>query len=71
MKYLVIFIVRVYQITLSPLIPPSCRHEPTCSQYMIEAVREWGGVKGAWLGLKRLGRCRPGGSCGYDPVPKK
>lgn len=71
MKYLLIFLVRVYQITISPLIPPSCRHEPTCSVYMIEAIKEWGVLEGTWLGLKRIGRCRPGGTCGYDPVPKK
>lgn len=71
MKYVLIFLVRVYQVTLSPLIPPSCRYEPTCSVYMVEAIKEWGVLEGTWLGLKRIGRCRPGGSCGYDPVPKK
>lgn len=71
MKYVLIFLVRVYQVTLSPLKPPSCRYEPTCSTYMIEAIKEWGFLEGTWMGLKRIGRCRPGGSCGYDPVPKR
>lgn len=63
--------VRFYQIAISPLLGPSCRYEPTCSHYMIGAIKEWGAVKGLWLGLKRIGRCHPWGSHGYDPVPKK
>lgn len=75
MKFIIrkifIFIVRIYQLVLSPLLPPSCRHTPTCSSYMIQAINEWGAMKGAWLGLKRIGRCHPWGTSGYDPVPKK
>lgn len=75
MKFIIrkifIFIVRIYQLVLSPLLPPSCRHTPTCSTYMIQAINEWGAMKGAWLGLKRIGRCNPWGTSGYDPVPKK
>lgn len=56
---------------ISPLFPAACRHTPTCSSYMIEALRVWGPIKGFWLGLKRIWRCRPGGSQGYDPVPEK
>jgi len=71
MKFILIFLVKVYQYTISPLFPPSCRHTPTCSGYMVEAIKEWGAIKGVWLGIKRLGKCRPGGTWGYDPVPKR
>ncbi len=64
-------LVRFYQAALSPYFPDSCRYDPTCSQYMIEAIKEWGLWKGMGLGLKRLGSCHPWGKLGYDPVPKK
>ncbi|HEX6224003.1 MAG TPA: membrane protein insertion efficiency factor YidD [Chryseolinea sp.] len=63
--------IRLYQLTLSPLIGANCRHTPTCSQYAIEAIMEWGVIKGIWLGTKRILRCHPWGTFGYDPVPKK
>lgn len=63
--------IRLYQIVLSPLLGSNCRYQPTCSHYMIESIREWGVFKGLWLGLKRIGRCHPWGSSGYDPVPKR
>lgn len=66
-----IFLVRIYQWVISPLLPPSCRYTPTCSSYMIEAIQVWGPVKGIWLGTKRISRCHPNGGHGYDPVPKK
>ena len=69
MKYLVIIPVRIYQLTISPWLPPACRYEPSCSNYMLEAVRKHGAFKGAWLGLKRLLRCAPWGGHGFDPVP--
>ncbi len=64
-------LVRFYQLAISPWLGSSCRYSPTCSQYMIEAVNEWGPLKGTWLGLKRIGRCHPWGGHGHDPVPKK
>ncbi len=64
-------VVRFYQTAISPHLPASCRYTPTCSQYMIEAIREHGAFRGTWLGLKRIGRCHPWGGCGYDPVPPK
>lgn len=64
-------LVRFYQLTISPWLGSSCRYSPTCSQYMIEAVNEWGPLKGTWLGLKRIGRCHPWGGHGHDPVPKR
>lgn len=63
-------VVRVYQWTLSPLFPGSCRYSPTCSAYAVEAVTRHGPVRGAWLTLRRLGRCHPLGGSGWDPVPE-
>jgi len=63
--------VRFYQKFISPILGPSCRYEPTCSHYMIEAVEEWGLLKGSWLGIKRIVRCHPWAGFGPDPVPKK
>lgn len=70
-KKLVIFPIRVYQGVISPLLGNNCRHVPSCSQYAVEAIEEWGSVKGMWLGMKRISRCHPWGTSGYDPVPKK
>jgi len=70
-KKVFLFPVRLYQWTISPLLGPSCRYDPTCSNYMIQAVEEWGVIKGGWMGLKRIGRCHPWGGHGYDPVPKR
>lgn len=67
--WLFIKIVRGYQLVLSPIIPASCRYTPTCSQYMIEAIKKYGPFKGGWLGVKRIGRCHPWGGHGHDPVP--
>ena len=69
MKYLFIFLVRFYQVVVSPLKPPTCRYTPTCSQYALEALKKYGAFKGSWLALKRITRCHPWGGCGYDPVP--
>jgi putative membrane protein insertion efficiency factor len=66
-----IFMVRGYQVALSPLLGSNCRHTPTCSAYTIEAIEEWGPLKGTWLGMKRISKCHPWGSHGYDPIPKK
>src|ERR1044072_1208466 len=71
LKKLFILPIRFYQIAISPLLGTHCRHTPSCSQYAIEAIREWGVIKGIWLGTKRIGRCHPWGTSGYDPVPKK
>jgi uncharacterized protein len=69
MKNVFIFLVKLYQAMLSPFFPNSCRYSPTCSQYMIEAIQKYGVLSGAWLGLKRIGRCHPWGGHGHDPVP--
>ncbi|MCX8147786.1 MAG: membrane protein insertion efficiency factor YidD [Thermaurantimonas sp.] len=68
--YFIILPVRSYQYFFSPFLPKVCRHTPSCSEYMIEAVQVWGPLKGTWLGLKRLSRCHPWGTYGYDPVPR-
>ena len=67
---IVIFPIRIYQYLISPLLGKNCRHEPTCSNYMIGAIREWGIIKGIWLGIIRISKCHPWGTMGYDPVPK-
>jgi putative membrane protein insertion efficiency factor len=69
-KKLVLGAIRLYQATLSPVLPPACRFEPTCSRYAYEAVDRHGAVRGGWLAIRRLSRCRPGGGRGYDPVPE-
>ena len=61
--------IRAYQIAISPLLPKSCRFEPTCSAYAIEALGKHGATRGLWLGTKRICRCHPWGGSGYDPVP--
>jgi putative membrane protein insertion efficiency factor len=64
---LLICLVRFYQIVLSPLLPPACRYEPSCSQYFILAVRKFGPVRGGWKGVCRICRCHPWHPGGYDP----
>jgi putative membrane protein insertion efficiency factor len=62
-----ILLIRLYQITLSPLLGQACRFEPTCSRYMVESLRKYGLVKGLGRGLRRVGRCHPWDPGGYDP----
>ncbi len=72
MKYIdrmVLFIVQVYRKYISPYKRPCCRFYPTCSQYMYEAVGKYGTIKGVYLGVKRILRCHPFHTGGYDPVP--
>ncbi|MCC5916934.1 MAG: membrane protein insertion efficiency factor YidD [Cryomorphaceae bacterium] len=69
-SFLFILPVRLYQLLISPLLPNACRHSPTCSAYTIEAIKIWGPFKGIVMGIKRLSRCHPWGTHGYDPVPK-
>jgi putative membrane protein insertion efficiency factor len=63
-------VIRLYQLVLSPLLPPRCRYLPTCSDYAIEALASRGLLTGSWLALRRIGRCHPWGGSGYDPVPR-
>ncbi len=69
MKWLGIFLIRAYQVTVGPLFKGACRFHPSCSNYGLQAMERFGLLKGSWLTLRRLLRCRPFGPCGYDPVP--
>ena len=69
MSYPFIVLIKFYQYVISPAIGPKCRYTPTCSQYAVEALKKHGILKGGWLSVKRISRCRPGGGHGYDPVP--
>lgn len=69
-RWSLILFVRAYQVTLSPLIGSCCRFYPSCSDYAIEAIEKHGVWRGTWLALRRLGRCHPFHSGGWDPVPK-
>ena len=71
LTYPLILLIRAYQIILSPVLPATCRYEPTCSNYSIEALRTHGLIKGGRLALKRIFSCHPWGGSGYDPVPEK
>jgi len=70
MKKGIIFIIRIYQKIPGPW-HSKCRHIPTCSNYMIDAINEYGIVKGGFMGIKRILRCNPFGKSGYDPVTKR
>lgn len=63
--------IRFYQVAISPWLGKNCRYQPTCSQYMLEALKVHGLYKGVFLGIKRILSCHPWGGSGYDPVPYK
>ena len=69
-RMVVVGIFKVYKVAISPLLPASCRFVPTCSEYGITALQRFGLVKGLYLTVRRIIRCRPGGDYGYDPVPE-
>ena len=69
--YIVVIPIKAYQLILSPLFGPSCRFQPTCSTYAIEALKKHGVIQGLWLTIKRLVKCNPWGGQGFDPVPEK
>jgi len=69
MRAIVLLLIRAYQQVISPWLPASCRYQPSCSQYASEAVTRYGVVRGGWLTMRRILRCRPGGGAGDDPVP--
>ena len=69
MRRIALILIRIYQLTISRVLPPSCRFQPSCSVYGYEAVEKYGVLKGGWLAIKRIGRCHPLNPGGYDPVP--
>ncbi|MDC3415028.1 membrane protein insertion efficiency factor YidD [Terrihalobacillus insolitus] len=71
MKGAFIFLIRMYQKVISPILPPSCRFYPTCSQYGVEAIERFGPWRGGYLTLKRIVKCHPFHPGGVDLVPKK
>ena len=71
MKKFLILLIRIYQKSLSPLLGKNCRFVPTCSQYTIDAIDEYGVFKGIIMGGKRIIRCNPFSKSGYDPIPKQ
>tara|TARA_R110000787_G_scaffold279698_2_gene389987 strand:- start:6753 stop:6989 length:237 start_codon:yes stop_codon:yes gene_type:complete len=71
LTYPFVLLIKGYQLLISPLLPSTCRYDPTCSHYAIEALQKHGFLKGGWLAIKRIGSCHPWGGSGYDPVPEK
>ena len=71
LAHIVALPVRAYRLIFSPWVGHNCRFQPTCSAYAIEAIQEWGPLKGSWLATKRICSCHPWGRFGPDPVPKK
>ncbi|MEM6283311.1 MAG: membrane protein insertion efficiency factor YidD [Chloroflexota bacterium] len=69
LRWIALKTLRFYKKFISPVLPPSCRFEPTCSVYTYEAISRYGFFRGAWLGAKRIWRCQPFYPGGYDPVP--
>jgi putative membrane protein insertion efficiency factor len=69
MRHVLKFLIRMYQLTLSPMFGPRCRFYPSCSHYGMEAIDKHGALRGSWLTMKRIGRCHPFHEGGFDPVP--
>lgn len=69
MRQFALFVIRLYQRTLSRILPPSCRFEPSCSDYGLQAIERHGLRRGGWLTIKRISRCHPLNPGGFDPVP--
>ena len=70
-QQLLILLIKFYRLGISPLLPATCRFIPTCSEYGLTAVKRFGFLKGSYLTIRRILRCRPGGGRGYDPVPEE
>jgi putative membrane protein insertion efficiency factor len=70
MRFVLKYLIRAYQLTISPMLGPCCRFHPTCSHYGMEAIETHGALRGTWLTLRRISRCHPFHEGGFDPVPK-
>ncbi len=74
-SYILRLPIRFYRFAISPMLPPTCRYQPTCSAYALEALETHGAIKGSWLAIRRILRCHPikflGGGSGFDPVPRR
>jgi putative membrane protein insertion efficiency factor len=71
MRFIALSLIKLYQIALSPLLPPSCRFYPSCSEYAYQAISVFGVLRGSVLAFKRILRCHPFCKGGYDPIPQK
>jgi hypothetical protein len=71
LKYIGMGLIKLYQMTFSKILPPSCRFVPSCSQFTYEAIEKYGLLRGSWLGFRRILRCNPFNPGGYDPVPER
>ena len=71
LTYPLILFLKIYQLFISPIIGQNCRYLPTCSEYTIECLKQFGIIKGTFLSFKRISKCHPWGNHGYDPVPNK
>lgn len=69
MTRILLVLIKAYQYLISPMLGPSCRFTPTCSEYAVQALNRYGALKGFWLSIKRVGRCHPWHDGGYDPLP--
>ncbi|MEE8045443.1 MAG: membrane protein insertion efficiency factor YidD [Dehalococcoidia bacterium] len=71
MSKIFLLLIKGYKMAISPYMPGQCRYDPTCSEFAADAIKTHGAVSGSWLAFKRVSRCHPGRSRGYDPVPEK
>lgn len=68
-SFILLLLIRLYQLLISPFLPNSCRFTPSCSEYGMQAIAKYGPFKGGWLTIRRISKCHPWGSHGHDPVP--